>query len=67
MLHVVVPKSPATNPNLHVLENVERSMEDLDAMIAKAVEDTETIVIRPGRRIVRRESTEEQVVQENWF
>lgn len=62
-----VPKSPATNPNLHVLESVEHSLKDLDQMIAKAVEDTETIVIRPGRRIVRRESTEADVVQENWF
>ncbi|SMF08006.1 thiamine biosynthesis protein ThiI [Paenibacillus barengoltzii] len=62
-----VPKSPATNPNLRVLENVERSLTDLDEMIDKAVEDTETIFIRPGSTIKRRENTEDNVVQESWF
>ncbi|MCT2194835.1 tRNA uracil 4-sulfurtransferase ThiI [Paenibacillus sp. MB22_1] len=62
-----VPKSPATNPNLRVLENVERSLENLDEMIDKAVEDTETIFIRPGRSIKRRDNAEDNVVQESWF
>ncbi|CAM4448123.1 tRNA uracil 4-sulfurtransferase ThiI [Paenibacillus phoenicis] len=61
-----VPKSPATNPNLRVLENVERSLENLDEMIDKAVEDTETIFIRPGRSIKRRDNAD-NVVQESWF
>ncbi len=62
-----VPKSPSTNPNLRVLENTEQTLPDLEQMIIKAVEDTETLVIRPGRSVVRRELTEDNVIQENWF
>lgn len=62
-----VPKSPSTNPNLRILENVERSLTDLPQQIDRAVEETETILIRPGREIKRKSSAEEEVVQSKWF
>ncbi|UHA74149.1 tRNA uracil 4-sulfurtransferase ThiI [Paenibacillus sp. 481] len=43
-----VPKAPATNPNLKVVEYVEQSIPELDELIAQAVETTETIILRPG-------------------
>lgn len=62
-----VPKSPSTNPNLRILENIERSLTDLPQQIDRAVEETETILIRPGREIKRKSSAEEEVVQSKWF
>lgn len=61
-----VPKSPSTNPNLGILENIERSLPELAQQIEQAVKNTETIVIRPGET-VRRDSPEEEVVQGKWF
>lgn len=62
-----VPKSPATKPNLRVLENIEQMLPDMEQMLLKAVDDTETLVIRPGRSVVRREAAEATMIQENWF
>ncbi|MCY9513558.1 tRNA uracil 4-sulfurtransferase ThiI [Paenibacillus apiarius] len=45
-----VPKSPATNPNLKVVERVEQSIPELEQLIAAAVEGTEAIVLRAGGR-----------------
>jgi Thiamine biosynthesis ATP pyrophosphatase len=42
-----VPKSPATNPNLRVVEHIERGVPNLSEMIAQAVEGTETIELSP--------------------
>lgn len=41
-----VPKSPATNPNLRIVEQIEAHIEGLDALIDEAVNHTETIVLR---------------------
>jgi len=42
-----VPRSPSTNPNLRVVEKVESFIEGLDAMIERAVEETETVAVSP--------------------
>ena len=42
-----VPKSPATNPNLRIVERIERGIPELSEMIAKAVEGTETLELVP--------------------
>ncbi|GGH26555.1 tRNA uracil 4-sulfurtransferase ThiI [Paenibacillus segetis] len=61
-----VPKSPATNPNLNVVERIESSLTQLDGLIEEAVKGTETLLIQPGEAI-NRDSEEEPVVQEKWF
>lgn len=43
-----VPKSPSTNPSLHVVERQERWMEWLPEAIREAVERTELVLIKPG-------------------
>jgi Thiamine biosynthesis ATP pyrophosphatase len=42
-----VPKSPATNPNLRVVERIENGISNLAEIIEQAVEGTETMVLRP--------------------
>lgn len=43
-----VPKSPSTNPNLRIVEKVERGMSDYEALLAEAVERTETVRCQPA-------------------
>lgn len=43
-----VPKSPSTNPNINVLERVERSIPELDEMIQRAVDTSDTITLYAG-------------------
>lgn len=43
-----VPKSPSTNPNIRVLERIEASIPELDAMIETAVETSDTITLYAG-------------------
>ncbi|WP_068696494.1 tRNA uracil 4-sulfurtransferase ThiI [Paenibacillus yonginensis] len=78
-----VPKSPATKPNLRVVENVERSLEGLEAMLEKAVQNTVTLTLTPDSQIryegdqltglpnqPRHElekPAQEQVIREDWF
>ncbi|BFH61450.1 tRNA uracil 4-sulfurtransferase ThiI [Paenibacillus azoreducens] len=59
-----VPKSPTTNPNLHVVERVEASIPNLEAMLEEAVKQTETVVLRPDSVI---EVDREETIDENWF
>lgn len=40
-----LPKSPSTNPNLRIVERVESGMEDYEALIQQAVEQTETVLL----------------------
>ncbi|TVX94278.1 tRNA uracil 4-sulfurtransferase ThiI [Paenibacillus agilis] len=54
-----VPKSPATNPNLKVLERVEASIPELDELIDKAVEGTDTVLLRANRGGMAPETTPE--------
>lgn len=61
-----VPKSPATNPNLRIVESAEASLTQLTEEIEKAVQGTETLTIRPDQDIDRG-SAEESVVQDKWF
>lgn len=46
-----VPKSPTTNPNLRVVEKVERYIEGLDEMIVQAVQNTQVITLTGGKQI----------------
>ncbi|OOC60520.1 tRNA uracil 4-sulfurtransferase ThiI [Paenibacillus ihbetae] len=63
-----VPKSPTTNPNLHVVERVEASLEQLAARIEAAVAGTETLIIKPDTNIgASSPNDEEPVVNEDWF
>lgn len=63
-----VPKSPTTNPNLHVVERVEASLEHLAARIEAAVAGTETLIIKPDTNITAGSSNDDgAVVNEDWF
>ncbi|MFS1513502.1 tRNA uracil 4-sulfurtransferase ThiI [Chengkuizengella sp. SCS-71B] len=42
---IFLPKNPATNPNLGLVERIEESMEWLPQSIEEAVENTETIIV----------------------
>ncbi|MDY8021822.1 tRNA uracil 4-sulfurtransferase ThiI [Paenibacillus polymyxa] len=59
-----VPKSPTTNPNLWVVQKIEASIRDLNALIEQAVATTETLVLEAGGSI---EGRKEEVIQEDWF
>ncbi|MFC0216317.1 tRNA uracil 4-sulfurtransferase ThiI [Paenibacillus chartarius] len=45
-----VPPSPSTNPNMRVVEAIERNMPWLPDLIDKAVQETETLRITAGRK-----------------
>lgn len=60
-----VPKSPTTNPNLHVVERIEASLENLPAMLEDAVRRTESVVLTP--RSVIETDRDEETIQEDWF
>ncbi|RUS48466.1 tRNA uracil 4-sulfurtransferase ThiI [Cohnella sp. AR92] len=64
-----VPKSPATNPNLRVVESAEAAWGDeLKRMIDEAVNNTETIVMTPAGRLVRKsERQPEPAAEDRWF
>lgn len=63
-----VPKSPSTNPNLRIVERIEHSLPDLEEQIERAVNGTETVLIKPGQPIVRSASDKpEDVIQDKWF
>ncbi|MCC3372826.1 tRNA uracil 4-sulfurtransferase ThiI [Cohnella sp. REN36] len=58
-----VPKSPATNPNLRVVEGVERELGDeLDRLIDEAVAGTELVVMTAEGREGKRSA-----VEDSWF
>jgi len=63
-----VPKSPTTNPNLKVVEKVETSLTDLPRLIEAAIQNTETVIIRPDSKIGELEAKSDgQVINEDWF
>ena len=43
---IFLPKSPSTNPNLHIVERLESAMPWLSEKISEAVEKTETMTIK---------------------
>jgi len=45
-----LPPSPSTNPNLRVVEAIERKMDWLEAELDEAVKQTETIWIKNGEQ-----------------
>ncbi|MFC5703632.1 tRNA uracil 4-sulfurtransferase ThiI [Cohnella faecalis] len=58
-----VPKSPATNPNLRIVRQVETALgDDLDRMIAEAVDGTETLTVT---EIGRSDTT--NIAEDKWF
>lgn len=58
-----VPKSPATNPNLRIVEKVESYLE-LEEMIQRAVEQTELLVIESGSAA---DASELEAAEEDWL
>ncbi len=59
-----VPKSPATNPNLRIVERIESSLANLPSLLTEAVDKTETVVLTPNSVI---EADREDGIDENWF
>lgn len=58
-----VPKSPATNPNLHIVERAERRLgEEMERLIQEAVTGTETIEVTETER-----SDAPRAGEERWF
>lgn len=47
-----VPKSPATNPNLNIVEQIEYSISQLDALIQAAVNNTESIILHANETLI---------------
>jgi thiamine biosynthesis protein ThiI len=63
-----VPKSPATNPNLRIVEKVESVLgSDLERMIEEAVQGTETIVMTEAGRSAPREAAAAPAEEDRWF
>lgn len=57
-----VPKSPATNPNLRVVESVETGLgSELERLIQEAVEGTETLVLTESDR------SDKGKAEDSWF
>ena len=59
-----IPKSPATNPNLWVVEKIEASLRELPTLIDEAVAKTETITLKPGKAV---KGLDDQTINEDWF
>lgn len=57
-----LPKSPSTNPNLHIVENIEAGIANLDAMMEEAVNGTEYMYLSPGEI-----KTKENAEEDEWF
>lgn len=57
-----LPKSPSTNPNLHIVENIEAGIANLDAMMEEAVKGTEYMYLSPGEI-----KTKENAEEDEWF
>lgn len=63
-----VPKSPTTNPNLRIVDKVEKTLPGLNDLILSAVERTETLIVTPEMTLDRdSRSISDDVVKEEWF
>jgi thiamine biosynthesis protein ThiI len=65
-----VPKSPATNPNLHVVERIEAGMKaELERLIEEAVAGTETVLIDSRGRVpaARKAEAAGTADEDRWF
>lgn len=59
-----VPKSPSTNPNLQIVENIEASISNLSQLIDDAVDRTETIQLTKDSEV---SGEGEESLNEDWF
>ncbi|CAI6019587.1 tRNA uracil 4-sulfurtransferase ThiI [Cohnella sp. JJ-181] len=60
-----VPKSPATNPNLRVVEGIENALgEQLERLVGEAVAGTETLVMTPEGQEERKLAAS---AEDRWF
>lgn len=57
-----LPKSPSTNPNLHIVERVEGSMTRMAEMMEIAIRDTETLILTPNKATATQTAGED-----SWF
>ncbi|MFF2886783.1 tRNA uracil 4-sulfurtransferase ThiI [Paenibacillus sp. NPDC057967] len=57
-----LPKSPSTNPNLHIVENIEAGIANLDTMIEDAIKGTEYMYLSPGET-----KSKESAEEDDWF
>ncbi|RJE90797.1 tRNA 4-thiouridine(8) synthase ThiI [Paenibacillus sp. 1011MAR3C5] len=57
-----LPKSPSTNPNLHIVENIEAGIANLDSMIEDAIKGTEYMYLSPGEM-----KSKETAEEDEWF
>lgn len=57
-----LPKSPSTNPNMHIVERVEAGIANLADMIETAVRDTERLVLKPNQL-----APEDNAGEDSWF
>ena len=63
-----VPKSPTTNPNLRIVDKVEKTLPGLADLILSAVERTETLIVTPEMTMdLDSRSISDDVVKEEWF
>lgn len=63
-----VPKSPATNPNLRIVDKIEATLPGYSALLAAAFEATETVLITPyGDEKPTDVVSVEAGLQEEWF
>ncbi|REK76220.1 tRNA uracil 4-sulfurtransferase ThiI [Paenibacillus paeoniae] len=61
-----LPKSPSTNPNIRIVENVEAGIANLDTMIEDAINGTEHMFLSP-RKTSSAQSTESSSEEDEWF
>ncbi|MEK5398734.1 tRNA uracil 4-sulfurtransferase ThiI [Paenibacillus nitricinens] len=63
-----VPKSPATNPNLRIVDKIEATLPGYAALLEAAIEATETVLITPyGDEKPRDVVSAQAGLQEEWF
>lgn len=60
-----LPKSPSTNPNLRIVERVEQQITDLDELINRAVEQTESVLLNLTEG--HHEHGQVEQSEEDWF
>jgi thiamine biosynthesis protein ThiI len=63
-----VPKSPATNPNLRIVDKIESTLPGYSALLDAAIEAAETVLITPyGDEKPRDVVSAQAELQEEWF
>ncbi|RIX59363.1 tRNA 4-thiouridine(8) synthase ThiI [Paenibacillus nanensis] len=57
-----LPKSPSTNPNLHIVERIEAGHPNLTEMIETAIANTEQMILSPNKA-----TTVQKAGEDSWF